>query len=94
MPLSRLAILKNKRLKVFIDFALREGWQVELTPEGNIRLQRKGYATVCNAAFVLENAPQTALRQIQSTALLTEKAKRVKKAAGTDSIHSQGGQDV
>lgn len=63
--LSCLAILKNERLRELIAFALREGWEVRLTPGGNIQLKRKGYASICNAAFLLETAADKLTQQIK-----------------------------
>lgn len=63
--LSRLVVLKDERLRELIAFALREGWEVRLTPGGNIQLRRKGYATICNAAFLLETAADKLTQQIK-----------------------------
>lgn len=65
MPLSRLAVLKNKRSQEFIAFALKEGWQVKLTPKGNIQLKRKGYATIYNATYLIVNRHYTMEQLIQ-----------------------------
>lgn len=63
--LSCLVVLKNKRLRELIAFALSEGWEVRLTPGGNIQLRRKGYASICNAAFLLETAEDNLTQQIK-----------------------------
>lgn len=77
MPLSQLAVLKNKRLRSFIAFALQEGWQVKLTPKGNIALRRKGSSTIYNAAFLLEQRQYTAEQLIKySLPLANKKYKR------------------
>lgn len=76
MPLSRLAVLKNKRLQPLIAFALSEGWQVCLSPKGNIKIKRKGYATIYNAAYLLETAKFTVQERIQNPTAFRKRGKK------------------
>lgn len=65
MTPKQLAAIKNKQLYPFINFALREGWQVKLSPKGNIQLKRKGYASINSAGYILETKQYTAEKLIQ-----------------------------
>lgn len=62
---KHLSALKNKQLSSFISFALQEGWQVKLSPKGNILLKRKGYASIYSASYLLETKHYTAEKLIQ-----------------------------
>ncbi|WP_392560385.1 hypothetical protein [Orbus mooreae] len=71
---KQLAASKNKQLYAFICFALKEGWQVKLSPKGNIQLKRKGHASIYSAAYLLETKQYTAEKLIQfPTSTATEK---------------------
>lgn len=60
---ERLGILKQERLEALITFVRREGWQVQFTLQGNIKLTREGFASIVNASYLLEHL-QYGVRQI------------------------------
>lgn len=83
--LNCLRVLKDKRLREFINFVLREGWHVKLTPGGNIQIERKGFATIYTAGYLIEKAQYTPDQRIKYPVFITRRLKR--------KIYIEGGQN-